>query len=201
MLIAVPADLISSGALAGLLAVFFFCYIDAIIFPALPELVTVVAFLAEPTVGYAVVLLLTVISAEFLGFNTLYFIVKRVRVPKIIQSAATKYCQFLLVSDERVVLLNRIAPVVPFVGAFAALENWNWGKCVLYNFVGGLLKYGAILALANVFAVYLSSDVAPFVTITMILVIIAISFVWSYHRRKRKIPAECGGKDGEKGTV
>jgi hypothetical protein len=201
MLIVAQAEIVSLVSIAGLLTIFVFFYIDAIIFPTLPELVAVLIFLAEPTAWFALAILLTIMLAEFLGFNTLYIIVKRVRVPKIIRSAAQRYCQFLLVSKEKVILVNRVAPVVPFVGAFAALENWDWGKCVLYTFVGGLVKYGAILALANVFAVYLKSDLATLVTILMVLAVIAISFAWSYHRRKRKIPAECGEKEGEKGTV
>ncbi len=200
MTAAAAAPIIPLAGIAGLLlTVFILFYVDAIIFPTLPELFTVIIFIAEPTAWFAVMILLTIMLAEFLGFNTLYFIVKRIRVPKIIQSAATKYCQLLIVSDEKVILVNRVAPVVPFVGAFAALENWNWGKCVLYTFIGGLVKYGIILALANVFFVYLSSEAATWITILLVLSLIAVSFLWSYFRRRRKLPASCGVKTEDKG--
>ncbi|MDD1770795.1 MAG: hypothetical protein LUO79_06900 [Methanomassiliicoccales archaeon] len=198
MLILAQAGVLSPFAIASLLAtVFIWFYVDAIVFPTLPELCAIGVFLFEPTIWFAVAILLTIMLAEFLGFNTLYFIVKRVRVPRMIEKAAKKYCQFLLVSDEKVILVNRIAPVVPFVGAFAALQNWNWGKCILYTFIGGIVKYGVILALANVFYVYLSSDAAMWVTIILVLAVIAISFVWSFFRRK-KMPATCDGKIDEK---
>jgi hypothetical protein len=191
MMIAAQAEVLSPVGVAGLLAtVFVLFYIDSIIFPTLPELFTVIIFIANPTILFAVGILCTIVLAEFLGFNTLYYIVKRIRVPKIIQKAATRYCQFLLVNDEKVILVNRVAPLVPFIGAFAALEAWDWGKCVLYTFIGGVLKYGAILAMSNIFYTYLSSGVAQWVTIGLILVVIAVSFVYSFFRRKR-VPEAC----------
>lgn len=198
LIVAQAESLVSLPVVAGLLAwVFILFYIDSIIFPTLPEFFTVVIFIANPTVTFAVEILCTIVLAEFLGFNTLYFIVKRVRVPKVIERAAKKYCQFLLVSDEKIILVNRIAPVVPFVGAFAALQNWKWTRCVLYNLIGGVLKYGAILAMSNIFFAYLSSGTAQLVTIALVLAVIAISFVWSFFRRK-KVPAACDAEPGKR---
>ncbi len=198
MLAASPIPILPIAGIAGILiSVFIVFYVDAVIFPALPELFTIGFFLLEPTIWFAFEILLTIMLAEVLGFTTLYFIVKRVRVPKVIEKAATKYCKFLVVSDEKVILVNRVAPVIPFVGAFAALQDWNYGKCILYTLIGGVLKYGVILALANVFYAYLSSDAALWASVILVLAVIAISFVWSFFRRKRT-PDACAieRKDG-----
>jgi len=164
-------------------------YVDAIIFPTLPELFTVIIFVAGrstvPDLLLAVLILAVIAMAEFSGLSTLYFIIKKVRVPNAIKKAADRYSCFLFVSDERIILINRLAPVLPFIGAFVAILNWSYRKAVIYTFAGGMIKYGVILALASWFFAYLGQGTGMQVTLFMVLAILAISFALSYYRRRQ----------------
>lgn len=183
-------DLFTGLGLYGLLlAVFFIFYIDAILFPTLPELFAIIIFLAGreyiPGWVFGILMLMTIAIAEVAGIITLYSIVLRVKMPKRIERAIHKYNDFLVVSDERMILVNRIAPVLPFLGAFAAINNWSLRKTIIYTVIGGTIKYGLILALAGYLFSYFEAGTARTVTLLMVLVIIGVSFGLSYYRKKK----------------
>jgi len=184
------ADLFAPYGLAGwLLAIFILFYIDAILFPTLPELFVVLFYIGGSgevaNWEYIILILVTIALAEVAGLTTLYLIVKRIRVPRRIQSVVQKYKNFLLCRDEKMILVNRVAPVLPFIGAFVALCGWSYRKSILYTVIGGTIKYGLILIASTFFLTYFSSGTAQIVTLSMIAVIIAISFVLSIRRRKK----------------
>jgi membrane protein DedA with SNARE-associated domain len=179
------------GTIGLLLCVFLLFYIDSIVFPTLPELFTIIIFSVDPTLDFACEILVTIAIAEVLGLTTLYLIVKRLRIPKKIQNAVSRYSKMLLVKDEKIILLNRIAPVLPFMGAFVALCKWSYKKSVGYTVLGGVIKYGIILTLGSLAYEYLSSDTATVVTIILVLVIIVVSLVLSY-LKKEKMSGEKG---------
>ncbi len=179
----------------GMLAcIFVLFYVDAIVFPTVPELFTVIIFMAIPELWFGLTILGTIAVAEVLGLSTLYIVVRRIKVPRRIEGAVKRYRRFLVVGDERIILVNRVAPVIPFIGAFVAICNWSFRKAIAYTLAGGMAKYGIILALSGVFFAYLQTGMAQTVTIIMILVIIAISFVFSYirSRKMRKANEDCG---------
>ncbi len=173
------------GTLGVLIGIFIFFYIDAIVFPTLPELVAILAYSGNHTVPFAIAILITIVMAEILGLTTLYLIVSRVKVPKKIESAINRYTRFLIVKDEKIILINRIAPVLPFMGAFAAVCHWDFKKCVLYTVIGGVVKYSLILMASAFFFAYLQSDTAFVVSIVMVLVVIAISLIISFTKRDK----------------
>lgn len=173
------------GAWGMLACIFFIFYIDAIVFPTLPELFTVIIFMAIPEAWFGLAILATIAVAEVLGLTTLYLIVKRVRVPQMVERAVCRYRDFLMFRDERMILVNRVAPILPFIGAFVCLCNWSFKKSLAFTLLGGMIKYGVIIALSGAFFLYFSSGTAQTVTIVMILVIIAISFVISFSRRRK----------------
>ena len=112
--------------------------------------------------------------------------VKHVRIPKKISRIVEKYVGFLLVSDERVMLINRVAPMIPFAGAFIAIvETWDPKKCAFYIVIGCVLKYGLILLASSFFYTYFSGDMALKVTMTLVIVILGISLAASYYRKKK----------------
>ncbi len=183
-------DLFAGLGLYGLLlAVFFIFYIDAILFPTLPELFAIIIFFAgrEYISGwiFAILMLITIAIAEVAGIITLYTVVIRVKLPGMMERAIQKWRDLMIVSDERMILVNRIAPVLPFLGAFAAVSKWSLRKTIIYTVIGGTIKYGLILAMAGYLFYYFDSGTAKTVTLIMVLIIIGVSFALSYYRRKK----------------
>jgi membrane protein YqaA with SNARE-associated domain len=191
--------LFSPLGLAGwLICVFLLFYIDAIVFPTLPELFVVLFFMAGhdtmPDWALWSLFVLTIAVAEVLGLTTLYLVIRRVRVPPKIASAVERYRRFLLCTDERMILLNRVAPILPFIGAFVAICNWSFRRSVFYLVLGGTLKYGLILAASSYFLTYFEKGLAADFTLLMVIAIMAISFIVSTYRKRRagQDGGECG---------
>lgn len=171
------------GVLMCILILFF---IDAVIFPTLPEVFFLLGFDHDPTVLFGCELLLVAIIGELAGIFLLYYVVKHVRVPTRIARIAQKYIDFLVVSDERIILINRVAPMIPFLGAFIAIiDTWQPSKCAFYIVLGCVLKYGIIMLASSFFYGYFGSDTAQTVMLAVIVAVIVISFVASYVKKKR----------------
>jgi membrane protein DedA with SNARE-associated domain len=144
---------------------------------------------------FGLLILVTIAISEVLGFSTLFYIAKRFKMPKMIQRAVDKYRGFLIYPDERMILVNRIAPIVPFVGAFASICNWNYRKSVLYILIGGIVKYGLILLVSGLFIEYWEKGTATTVVLIMVIGVIIASFIASYYRKKKFVERK------EKGEV
>ena len=184
-----------SGEWGLLLCIFLIFLLDAFLFPTLPELFFVIAYMGGQEYGGGLAfdgaLLLMAILAELVGIFTLYYVVKHVRVPKKIEKLINMYTKFLLLGDERLLLLNRIAPMIPFAGAFIAISKWNPYKSAAYIVIGCVVKYGFIMLLADFFYSFFGSSQAELFTIIMIFAVIGISVAASVIVKKRK------GLDGD----
>lgn len=158
--------------------------------PTLPELFFILGFMAGAEHNVPIIfgceLLVAAIAAELAGILSLYYVVKHIRIPKKIESLVDTYTRFLVMGDERLLLLNRVAPMIPFAGAFIAIAKWDLGKSVFYIVLGCVLKYGTIMLLGNVFLEFFNSDQAQLFMIVMIIAVIAISMILSFVVRKRK---------------
>ncbi|MCU0860126.1 MAG: hypothetical protein MUE55_06035 [Thermoplasmata archaeon] len=121
---------------------------DGIVFPIVPEVWTVFIFGADPSLGWAVALILTAGVGSLVANFALYYMVRAAKLPKRIKDVMTRYTDFLVVHDERLLLLNRIAPVVPYTGAFMAVNKWDLRKCAAYIFVGSVAKAAVVVTLA-----------------------------------------------------
>ena len=175
-----------NGDAGVLLCVFLIFLVDALIFPALPEVFFILGYDYSPTPAFGCLLILMAVLAELAGIFSLYFIVKRIRIPKKISRIVEKYVGFLLVNDERVMLVNRVAPMIPFAGAFIAIiDTWDPRKCAAYIVIGCVFKYGLILLASSFFYSYFSGEMALKVTMTMVVVILALSMAASYYRKKK----------------
>jgi len=174
------------GALGVILFVFLIFFIDALFFPTLPELFFIIGFMYDPTLAFGLQLLGVAIAAEIAGIVLLYLIVERARIPERIRKIADRYIKFLVCSDERMLLVNRAAPVIPFAGAFISLvENWRISKALFYVVIGCIIKYGIIMLMSNFFFRYFESGDAQTYTIVLIIAVIAISMVLAFHKKKR----------------
>ena len=160
--------------------------LDAILIPTLPEVFFIMGFDRQPTVLFGGELLLAAIIGELIGIFSLYYVVKHIRVPKRISKIADKYVNFLIVSDEKALLMNRIAPMIPFAGAFIArIESGDPKKCVFYIVTGCILKYGAILLASGFFYTFFTGRMAQQVMLVFIIAVIVVSFIASYVKKKR----------------
>lgn len=175
------------GAIGIIVFVALIFFIDAVFFPTLPELFFVIGFMYMPgDIMFGIALLIAASIGEILGISLLYIIVEKIRMPEKIKNIADKYIGFLVVSDERIFLVNRFAPMIPFAGAFISIiEGWKFRKCMFYIILGCYLKYGIILAFSSFFYTFFSSDMAQSFTIVMVLAVILISFTLSFYKRKK----------------
>ncbi|WP_400237548.1 hypothetical protein [Methanomethylophilus alvi] len=178
-----------NGDLGVLLCIFLIFLLDALLVPTLPELFFILGFMAgaehNTPIVFGCELLLVAILAELVGILSLYYVVKHIRIPKKIEKLVDTYTKFLVMGDERLLLLNRIAPMIPFAGAFIAIAKWDLKKSTFYIVLGCVLKYGIIMLLSNMFLDFFSSDQAQLFMIIMIVVVIAVSMVLSIVVKKR----------------
>lgn len=175
------------GYIGILVFIFLLFYIDSLIFPTLPEVFFILSFMYDPTPYWGMILLLVGAVAEFAGVTSLYLVVERIRVPERIRSVADKYSKFLILNDERMILVNRVAPVMPFTGAFISLiESWDIKRAWFYLILGYVLKYGAILLFANFFFAFFSGPQAEVLSIVMIIIVMAVSLFMAYRKKKRE---------------
>ena len=174
------------GAAGILLFVFLIFYIDAVLFPTLPEIFFIIGFMYDPRPEWALVILAVAAIAEACGVSTLYFIVEHIRVPERIRHAADRYSKFLIVSDERMILVNRVAPILPFAGAFISLiPSWHLGRALIYNLIGCIVKYGLIAMFASFFYAYFSGPDAQTITICFTIAVMVISLIASYYKKRK----------------
>ena len=178
-----------NGDLGVLLCIFLIFLLDALLVPTLPELFFILGFMAgaehNTPIVFGCELLLMAILAELVGILSLYYVVKHIRIPKKIEKLVDTYTKFLVMGDERLLLLNRIAPMIPFAGAFIAIAKWDLKKSIFYIVLGCVLKYGVIMLLSNMFLDFFSSVQAQLFMIIMIVVVIAVSMVLSIVVKKR----------------
>lgn len=179
-----------AGSLVILLVIF---AVDAALFPALPEVWIVVTYTYRPEllgpVAWAGLLLAMAIAGDILGTTLLYvavhrWVVQRGRMPHWLERSMKKWTSFLLVRDERVILMNRAVPVIPMVGAFIATLRWDYRRSMAYVAAGGLAKYAVLLYV--VFAIGVAYDVATarWITLALVTIVVALSFVASWVRRR-----------------
>ena len=174
------------GAWGILLVLFLIFYIDAVFFPTLPEIFFIIGFMYDPTPIWGITILIVVSLAEALGLSTLYYIVEKIGVPEKIKNIADKYADFLIVSDEKMLLVNRVAPMLPFAGAFVSLiHSWTLKRALVYNFIGCYLKYGIILLFANFFYSDFGSQEAQWYTIAFVLIVMVLSIIASIYKRRK----------------
>jgi len=180
-----------TGSLMALLLIF---AVDAALFPALPELWIVVTYtyrpgVMDPTV-WAVLLLAVAIAGDVLGTSALYgavrrWVVHRRRMPRWLERAMQRWTSFLIVRDERVILMNRVVPVVPMVGAFIATLGWDYRRSMAYVAVGGFAKYAVLLYIVFAIGVAYDLETARWITLLLIVAVVAGSFIASLLRRRK----------------
>jgi membrane protein YqaA with SNARE-associated domain len=179
------------GLLGQMLILFVVFFLDAVLFPMLPEAFVLYFYTIVPTVDFrllshrgdliatAGLILTVVLIAELLANGFLYSLVKwkKHRIPHRLQHAMNKWREFLLFRDERVILLNRVVPIMPFMGAFAAISPWDPRKAFAYLVIGGAVKYGLLLLVVGVAGLVFDPSLGWQFTLGLILAIVALSLL------------------------
>jgi len=201
---------ILTGALTGLgwpgllAAIFIIFMVDAAILPTLPELFTIAFYVQYAALGvhpttWAVALLVSAVVGELCGNGLIYLLfsrvfIKRKKMPRFLEKAINAWADFLIVKNEKAVLVNRFAPAIPFIGAFIAVCKWNVGKSFAYIALGSLVKYSLVLALVGYLNVAYDPAIAQWLTIGAVVVILALSLAARYVQkrrlRKKTLPSE-----------
>jgi hypothetical protein len=177
------ASLGDVGMIVALVAIIL---IDGTGFPTLPEVWMIWIFGVHfDSFSWAVIIIVVASLASLGGNFILYTVVKVIGMPRRIAKVMKKYTEFLIVSDERLLLLNRIAPVVPYTGAFMAVCNWNLRKCVLYLISGAMMKSTVVIALAWLSYDNLRQEVAPWIALIAVAIVLIASLIASFIYRRR----------------
>src|SRR5207247_9101570 len=150
----------SLGPVGSLVILVIIFALDAALFPALPEVWIVVTYTYRPTeilgpVAWAGLLLAMAVAGDVLGTSLLYvavrrWVVLRRRMPRWLERAMKKWTGFLLVQDERVIVMNRAVPVIPMVGAFIATLGWDSRRSLASVALGRLAQYAIVLYVVSV---------------------------------------------------
>ncbi len=183
------------GVVGALLAMFLIFVADAAIVPTLPE-VFVVGFyylhgvFQVPPLLWAAALLAMALAGEATGNSLLYgavrySLVRRGKVPRRVERLMKRWTNFLILHDERIILLNRVVPVVPFVGAFIAVLRWDYPKSLAYIVAGASAKYAALLLLVGAVGLTYDPSLAGWVTLVLVLGLVGASAAGSYLYRRR----------------
>lgn len=174
------------GMLAGLLVIVFF---DAIVVPMGPELLAIAIYSTNMDIGWAAIIVLTVVAAQIGGTSFLYLVGKRPNLlPRYIRRVMVGYKSSLLIGDERIVFVNCFVPVLPFLGAFVAVSGWDFKKSIFMVALGGTIKYSFFLGLSSTFHYLFEKGIAQKISLLTVLGLLIISGVYAYRRRKLILP-------------
>jgi membrane protein YqaA with SNARE-associated domain len=181
------------GMLVGLFVVVFF---DSMVIPVGPELLAIAIYSTNLDVGWAALIVATVTSAQVSGTSLLYLIGRRPKVlPKYMKNIMIKYKSSLVINDERIVFVNCFVPILPFLGAFIAVSNWDYKKSMFLVAIGGAVKYSLFLSLSRTFHYLFVQGIAQKVSLLTVLGLLVISGLYALHKRRA---FERGGSSQEK---
>lgn len=186
-------DLFSDlGDVGMLLAMIVIIWIDGTAFPTLPEAWMVFIFGAHAqSFAWGAVLVLVASLASLAGNFTLYGLVKLAKLPSWMQRGMKRYTNWLILKDERLLILNRFAPLIPYTGAFIAVCNWNPRKSAIYIFTSALVKFSAYIVIFWLSFENLKDEYAPWISLAVVATVITASIIASLvYRRRQKTRGE-----------
>jgi hypothetical protein len=163
-------------------------FLDGFAIPTLPEAWLILIALTpssipNPTWGITLILVgvASAVGAQYL----LYFIVRKVGMPKRIRRVMNHYMKLLIVSNEKLAFVNWLAPVIPFTGAFIAVSEWKPRLAFIYSTIGGFTKMTILVLIAIIFPPLFSPDTVADASIVLVLIVLAVSLGVSFIRSKR----------------
>lgn len=171
-----------SWMLVGLFLVVFF---DAIVVPLGPELLAIAIYSTNLDLAWAVLIIATVTTAQVSGTSLLYLVGRHPRLlPKRIRDMMLQYRAFLVIKDERVIFVNCFLPILPFLGAFIAISNWDYKKSMFLVALGGAIKYSLFLSMSRTFHYLFAQGIAQKVSLLTVLGVLVASGLYAFYRRR-----------------
>lgn len=167
-----------------LLALFFIFITDSTLFPMVPEFFLLVIYATNPVTSWGVTVVAIAAAAIMCGNTLLYLIVKKTGVPRFVERAMKAYSSIMIAKDEKMLLVNRIAPVLPYTGAFIAINRWDYKKSMIYIVFGGVAKFSVLVLLSGAFYIWFSRGFAQTATFMLILITIVVGVILSYMRKR-----------------
>jgi hypothetical protein len=191
-----------------LIGTFLIFYLDSMVITILPELL-ILFFYDNPVPGispitWLILLMLIASTGDVSGNFTVYLLFRKWGwFHKRVSEKLRKYVGLLVLKDEKLILLNRVAPALPMCGVFMAACNWNVKKSLFYIFIGGAVKYTIILSFFEFFAwLYHERDTAFYITFISVVVFLVISFfLGKYERTRLAAKAKAIAEEKEKRTT
>ena len=176
------------GPLGLIIAFSVISFLDGFAIPTLPEAWLMLIAMSDvgifkPVWGTSLVLIgaTSAVAAQIL----LFLVVKKVGLPKRLTNIMKKYTKMLVVSNERLMIVNWLAPVIPFTGAFIAVCGWNPKKAFILSWIGGVIKISVLVAIAMLFPLLLPKETVADASLVLIIVVLIVSLLISYIRHKR----------------
>jgi len=181
----------SFGDIGMLAALVIVIWIDGTAFPTLPEAWLVFVYGVHPnSFWWGATLVVVTSCASLLGNMTLYSLVKAAKLPKRVQKAMRSYTNWLILKDERLLILNRFAPILPYTGAFIAVCNWNLKRCIAYLLGSAMAKTSVYIVIFWASYGALEDEVAPYVSLGIVAIVMMASIVSSFVYKRRHLEAE-----------
>jgi len=170
----------SFGEMGMLAALALLVLVDGAGVPTVPEVWLVFFFGAHPeTFAWGLTIAIVASVAGLGGILIQYSLARFARLPKKVGRVMKRYTDFLILHDERLLLLNKAAPMIPYSGAFVALLGWDLKKSLAYSFLGALGKTTMIVTLTYFTYGGLAREVAGWVSIVVVGCVMGSSLVFS----------------------
>jgi hypothetical protein len=161
--------------------------LDSLGIPSVPEVAALVVFSSEPTFSWALTVLGIVVLVEVVAGWVLYAVVAQFGLPGWLRKLMVKYSNALLVSDERLLLVNRLFPILPFGAAFISVAGWNVRRAFTFVALGSFAKYALLLAFSGLAFTFLHSTTARLVTMGGVVMFIGASALVATLKRKNLV--------------
>ncbi len=192
----IVAPFLTFGDLGMLVALACLVLLDGTGLPTVPEMWLVLFFGAHPDAfSWGATIAIVASVAGLGGILIQYSLARLARLPKKVARVMKKYTDFLVLHDERLLLINKAAPMIPYSGAFVAALGWNLRKSLTYSFLGSLGKTFMIVSITFFAYGGLAREVAGWVSIVLLGCVLGTSLVVSLVFKKRLGLADASKKE------
>jgi hypothetical protein len=182
----IVSPFLTFGDAGMLVALVCLVLIDGAGLPTVPEMWLLLFFGAHPeTFAWGATVAVVASVAGLGGIMIQYSLARLARLPKRLTRVMKRYTDFLVLHDERLLLLNKAAPMIPYSGAFVAALGWDLKKSLTYSLVGSLGKAFMVVTIAFFAYGGLAQEIAGWVSFALVGSVLGASMVFSVVLKKK----------------